>query len=430
MVLRLLLLLALIGAYSPIALGQAFEPGYVVRSSGDTLRGAVENDFWEEPPTLIRFRRTAEGEVESFLPHQLRAVSFTGGRYFRFLRLPIDHAAKNVVSQLPRENRSAIQTDSLLAEVLVDGTASLVRVVMPDIIHFVVLLPSRPPLDLSERKYLRQDTDGKWILVNGNNYRSQLGVYFGECASVTSVAQKAPFSAQGLSAVVMAYNEACGSPQKPSRNLLAEAQPRRKLALQGGVLAGARYNRIESNASDLAGPCTDCLVQPFGGFYAEVLQPSRKAAVYGELTLSRFNNTNVLYYPRTYTQSVYKYTALLGTARLGVRLFFPLAHDNKLLFGLGYEVNKTINPAITTISGTPVDAGAAETGFASTVVMPNVTLGWGSGRFSACLDGQMYRDYDGELDDYGPVFFDSNFALRVSLGYQLGRNSDEKVSPR
>ncbi|MDO7851512.1 hypothetical protein [Hymenobacter convexus] len=422
---RLPFLLLAFAGFSYQSLAQTFEPGYVVRTVGDTLRGEIENGFWEEPPPSIRFRRSAQSPSETYLPHQLRAARFTKGRYFRFLRLPIDHAAKAVVGHLPRENRPAIQTDSLLAEVLVEGTASLVRVVLPDIVHYVVLRPDRPALDLSERKYLRQGSDGVWTLVNGNNYRGQLGVYFGDCPTVSLAAQKAAFTVEGLSAVVLAYNAACSPAHQPGHNLLAEATPRRRLAFQGGVLAGVRYNRTESNAAELAGTCVDCAVHPFGGLYAEVLQPSRTAAIFGELTLSSFKSSNVEYSNYSYSKSVYTYKGLLGSARLGVRFFIPAPRERQWLVSFGYELNKTIMPRITTLSGTPVVASATNVPFAKAVILPNIGLGFRSHRFTTSVDVQLYRDYNDDAQGYGTAFFGSNFALRAGLGYRLGRNSDE-----
>ncbi|MFC7669707.1 hypothetical protein ACFQT0_21815 [Hymenobacter humi] len=69
-----------------------------------------------------------------------------------------------------------MQMDSVLAEVLVHGALSLVQVAYPERpVHYLLLAPGRPPLDLSERKYLRQTVDHAWLLTDGNNYRGQAG---------------------------------------------------------------------------------------------------------------------------------------------------------------------------------------------------------------------------------------------------------------
>ena len=52
--LLLLLTASLLGSLQTRA--QTFEPGLLVRSDDDTLRGEIENDFWTKPPALIRYR--------------------------------------------------------------------------------------------------------------------------------------------------------------------------------------------------------------------------------------------------------------------------------------------------------------------------------------------------------------------------------------
>jgi hypothetical protein len=113
------------------ALAQSFEPGLIVRANGDTLRGEVENAFWVAPPTFIRFRPTAASPTELLQPRQLRAVSFTGGRFFRYEALPLDRTAETRLNSLPYGNRPDVQVDSVLAEVLLTGSVELRRVVQP-----------------------------------------------------------------------------------------------------------------------------------------------------------------------------------------------------------------------------------------------------------------------------------------------------------
>ena len=54
--LLLLLTASLFGSLQTRA--HAFEPGLLVRSNGNTLRGEIENGFWTESPALICYRST------------------------------------------------------------------------------------------------------------------------------------------------------------------------------------------------------------------------------------------------------------------------------------------------------------------------------------------------------------------------------------
>jgi hypothetical protein len=430
---RLLLLFLLSWLLLPAgsALAQSFEPGFIVRANGDTLRGEVENDFWVAAPTFIRFRPTVTSPTELLQPRQLRAVSFTGGRYFRYEALPLDHAAETRLNNLAYGNYVDIKVDSVLAEVLLTGPIELLRVVMPGATHYAFIRPGQPVLSLSERQYLRKAATGAWQITDGNNYHGQLELYFGDCPAAVAAAQSAPFTAPGLAAVAQAYAASCAPSMPPVRSWLALAQPRRRAAFQGGVLAGARYHLLESASYVLAGEHTDGQLHPFGGLYAELLQPSRTTAIYGELTLSTFRNKGALdIYDTTTGQSSYtpfSYQAVLGTARIGIRYLSPLAHDRQFIFGLGFERNIVwgFTPPAATSNTTPFPGRADRSGatYADPTLLPNITLGWRQQRFTATLDGQLYAS-SGNDSWFIRLFLGSNMALRLGLSYRLGHNPD------
>ena len=64
--LKLLLLLLTASLFGSLQTrAQAFEPGLLVRSNGDTLHGEIENGFWTEPPTLIRYRSASNSPSQA-----------------------------------------------------------------------------------------------------------------------------------------------------------------------------------------------------------------------------------------------------------------------------------------------------------------------------------------------------------------------------
>jgi len=401
------------------AQAQVYEPGWLVRTSGDTLRGEIENGFWEMPPTFIRFRTAASSPSQLFQPYQLRAVSFAKGRYFRYEAIPVDHAAETRLDKLREGIVHSVQIDSLLAEVLIEGPTMLWRVAQLGAVHFLVRRPGQPVLEMSAYNYLRANGRGALAVTDGNNYRSQLQQYFGDCPAAAAAAEKVPYTADGLVAVVQAYYAACAGGQFAPRTWLAPATQQHKAAFQAGVLAGARYNRIESPSYLLAGTCTDCGVHPLAGFYAELLQANRTSAFYGELSVSRFRNRGVLSsYYNTYT--AIDYQAWLGTARIGVRFFAPLRHDQQLLFSFGLEHNFIFSSSATSTT--------EDLGFAAPTLLPNFGVGWRYQRLTLNLDQQFYKNQSGL--DFSDLFFSSSVAVRLSVGYRLGRGADAPRAAR
>ena len=426
MIQRLLLGLAFLLCMRSQAQAQVFEPGVLVRANGDTLRGEVENGFWVEPPRFIRFRATATSPAQQFQPRQLRAVQFTGGRYFRYEVLPIDHAAEVRLDRLPRGNQPYVHIDSLLAEVLLEAPVTLWRVVqVGGAVHYLLRRPGQPVVELSERRYLRQSPAGDWRVTDGNNYQGQLKLYFGDCPTAREAVAATAYTAAGLVALVQHYNQACDPARQPARSWLPQARPRRREAFQAGVLLGGRFTHFtQSNDSPYTGECLTCNVQPFGGLYAELFQPSRTAALYGELSMSRFQSQGHTYAgPDARGASAYNlldFRGWLGTARVGVRFFFALPHEQQWLVGIGLEHNEIVGSRITTLSGPPTQLTAQDLGYAEPSLFPNLSLGWRNQRLTLSLDGQLYRSGG----DWSGLLFGSNFAVRTGLSYRLGRNPD------
>ena len=231
-----------------------------------------------------------------------------------------------------------------------------------------------------------------------------------------------------LVATVQAFNQACGPTHQPGRSWLAQASLRRRVAFQAGVLVGGRLNHISSPSYYLGDACTDCQVHPFGGLYAELFQPNRIAAVYGELSLSSFRNQGAEHVGGTSGSPIYmyySYQGLLSTARLGVRFFFPLRHEQQLLFGLSYEWNTVWHPTQTVTAGPAYLVRDEDLPFATPTLLPNLALGWRIRRLTLSLDGQVYRSKSDD-DGISSLFLGKDFGVRFGTAYRLGRNPDAK----
>jgi hypothetical protein len=357
-------------------------------------------------------------------------VSLTGGRYFRYEALPIDHAASSRLENVPSGSQNDVRVDSVLAEVLIEGPVMLWRVVRPGSTHYLVRRPKQPIVDLCERRYVRQDAAGRRVLVEGNNYSGQLKVYFGDCPAAVTAAASASFTAAGMAAVVQAYHAACVPTRPLMRSWVSQAAPRRRMALQGGIVAGVRYNQFSNRYKYLpqVQGCADCQPRPFAGLYAELFQPNRTRAVYGELSLSTFSNRNWAYFQTNSDVSYYvvDYQAWLASARLGLRFFFPLPHERQWLLSTSYELNKTIGTTIISSSGNLNAPGNDQLGYSLPSLLPNLGLGWRTQRLTLSLDGQLYTGT--HADTFFSRLVGSDFVARFGVAYRLSSNPDSHQS--
>ncbi|SHJ26417.1 hypothetical protein SAMN02745146_2670 [Hymenobacter daecheongensis DSM 21074] len=270
-------------------------------------------------------------------------------------------------------------------------------------------------------------------MTDGNNFRGQLALYFPDCPATQAAARTAAFSAPDLVSLVQTYNTACSPTRQPGRSLLAQAQIRRRVALRGGLLAGARYNRIDYRTDGLlvADPtCANCRFFPLGGLYAELIQPGRTGALFGEFLLSTFRapadfqHTNGNQ-PTTY--STFTFSTKVATARLGVRYSFPLPHEQQWLFSASYELSRTINPRFSAVRGVPYTPVRDDAYYPIQTLLPALGLGWRTGPLTLSADGLLLSD--GRAGEFLGFFVSQSFVLRTSLAYRLGRNPDQ-AAPR
>ncbi|WP_167851958.1 hypothetical protein [Hymenobacter elongatus] len=76
-------------ALSSVAFAQSdFRPGYVVPTTGDTLRGEVDYRGEQRQAILCRFRAAANGAEVAYTPAQLRGYGLAQGQHYHSQLLP------------------------------------------------------------------------------------------------------------------------------------------------------------------------------------------------------------------------------------------------------------------------------------------------------------------------------------------------------
>lgn len=328
------------------ASGQTFEPGYVVTSAGDTLRGQIENRFWQAPPENIVFRAAPTATAQTYLSSQVRAFRLESGRFFRAEVVPLDRGARTQTSNLPQRLVINSQPESILAEVLVDGPVTLLRAVPDGVTHYFVQRPGKPYMELTERKYLSV-VGGREVIMDANNYRAQLGMYFGDCPAAVEAAGKSSYTAKSLVAVVQAFSTQCSLDKKAATEYLGKGKSAGPLALNAGLLGGGSYHlqrlktssEVDEEAPLLDGLNVDGKLHPVGGVYLDVLLPGRKWVGHSELTFSTFGRRGVFALAGGAGSYTWHGTTLDG--RLGARYMFSQQPARAYFAGAGINLNFT-----------------------------------------------------------------------------------------
>ncbi|RZK27698.1 MAG: PorT family protein [Hymenobacter sp.] len=234
---RLVLPLAF-GLGSVTAHAQAdFQPGYIVQSAGDTLRGEVDYRDARLNNNQCRFRARPEAAATIFLPATLRAYGLRdGSKLYRSLTLPIS-AGKAVPATSPAGERYFL-------EVLADGPASLYSwrdTERAD--HYYVATDKFPLTELVHRKVLLEQ---ERILQEQNTYRNTLAQALAGCPVAQAQLPALAFTARALAAAVAAYN-ACQQPAQVVQAAKGATPPMRKARQRPrfGIVLGAKRTTTE-----------------------------------------------------------------------------------------------------------------------------------------------------------------------------------------
>ncbi|OON70495.1 hypothetical protein [Hymenobacter sp. CRA2] len=456
------LLIAALGiATEQGASAQVFEPGYLINSRGDTLRGEVENAFWQDPPTVVRFRSSATAPIVTYHDNHLRALGLTSGRQLRRELLPIDYRATKDINRMQR-GLSVLQTpDSVLADVLLDGPASLLSVQVHDVHHFFVKRENTPYLEMTERRYLRE-VNGALQVADGNNYRAQLFQYFGDCAAAAAATNKAAFTADALADVVQLYNRECSSQREAGRRISAAVRDQAKVVF--GPLLGARYNSFRLHTDTPPGLETPTLdgynldgrVHGQGGIFLDLVHGGRRMALHAAVFYSRFGGPQrSIASPNGSAQwrGTVDWRGGMATLQVGMRFMRPLGTSWQLLAGTGIEFPAYWEESYVVQFGNALNQARYLTnqvaarstellplGFASTK-LPYLEAGVRHQRFTLTLSARRYGKelfFDNTAisrierasasDAYGVGYDYSGrtFSTTLSVGYQLNADTDAK----
>lgn len=424
------LLLFLFLLSTQLAKSQAFEAGYLVLQRGDTLRGEVENDFWEEPPRVVRFRPGATAPSTAYAARQLRSVYLASGRLLRNELLPIDRNAESRMTYLRPSAERRQQPDSVLADVLVLGPASLLGIALHDTKHFFVQRPGQPYLEMTERRYLKTQ-NGTESIVDANDFKTQLLLYFGDCEAVTTLLPTTPFTEAGLRRVAQAFNQQCSERHQLGSEIL-ERKPgaRLRLAVRVGVIAGVRYNSLQFNSPGLDGKMLDGAnldgkIHPQGGIYVDLVGSGRLLALHTALLVSEFGTSQPVSFTPLANAATgqYQWNGTLTTVQLGLRGLLPIGSQLRLLVGGGYEANVF---AQSNSTFTYNNESRSFFDYYRAGLLPYLEAGLSRNRLAVILNGRLYKsdEFEQGYVTQRNTYTYQPWSLSLSVSCRLNGNSD------
>ena len=193
--------------------------GYIVKSSGDTLRGVLKEQGSDESTKQISFKASAtDKEYQIYTPDQVKSYQYDGGNLFRAVTYT--------------DTRAASVTRTCYGKLLVTGEYDLYCFSESGALYFLVR---------KDNNYRLLYDDDRWDLEFGKgNFRNELNFLASGCNSMANEVGRAAYTIGGLTAFFQQL-DACLSPHTPVLTYYHEPKGYSGFyAYMGGIAYGSR----------------------------------------------------------------------------------------------------------------------------------------------------------------------------------------------
>ncbi|MGV3600286.1 MAG: outer membrane beta-barrel protein [Dyadobacter fermentans] len=308
---------------------KSFEPGYLLTSPGDTVKGYIDYKSWPRNPETINFRTAPDQKTETYGLSDIEGFGVHGENYVKAdVEINISPTEIDKLSTSPTPQ--IVKTVAFLM-VVRRGPKSLFYLKDRDgKVQFYVSNKAERQQLLLNHRYL----GGPGNVVNVSHYREQLKTFFSDCPGLVSDQRLLPYTQSSLSKVFDRYYEKC------SVQPAAAVQSKRgSSAVQVGLVAGASGAQLSFEGpydSEIVDSKFPVSYRPTGGVFLNLLFPRLKQrfSLYNELAFTSFKSSVVK--QTTYSDNSYvKVTNTLGFGYIKltnmIRYQFPVGNVNLFL---------------------------------------------------------------------------------------------------
>jgi len=224
-----IILLLCMAIYSP---GQTnFSPGYVVKTSGDTLRGYLQEELRNQLVFQVQFKANINNpSFKTLSLKDIDAFNYASGDSYRKITF------RNTLPD------SGYQ-ETVFALILVKGSYNLYSFILKEETYFIV--------EGNGTSYFLYNStfNGNGAIITEGNYTSRLGVLAAACTRASLNPEQLNFNEKDLSKFVFDLNN-CISPNSATINLYQKPKTTSQFALfAGGMILGKNENQASVDAA-------------------------------------------------------------------------------------------------------------------------------------------------------------------------------------
>lgn len=255
-----------------------FVPGYVIRTTGDTIQGTIDDQNWDINPTHITFKGN-DGKIESLSRRDIREFCIKGRvmEIYRTRILDLDKGPYEL-KDLQSYPTPLISRDTVFATLYETGTVALYFLRdETSRYHFLIEKNDTGILDLGIQRFLRSTK-----MVSNDLYKNQLNRLMSDCPGVITKLSDLEFNEKDLRGIVNYYN-GCVKPARPAEAKPIYSQKKEKAGVTFGLMAGVGFRKDKLRQSlgyhPLAGLSLGPSPNVDAGLWLSIILPRTKRAL-------------------------------------------------------------------------------------------------------------------------------------------------------
>jgi len=258
---------------------EKFEPGYIINTQNDTIRGFVDYRNWSKNPEEIGFKTSFQGESKFYGLKDILGFYVHDEHYEKaIVKVDVSPYKSNQLSESPVPQ---IQIDTVFLMAVVNGPKSLYYLKdKSDKTHLYIMKGKDfELLAFYQYKLVRADQSG---IITVDGFKQQLQEYLGNCPSTDSGLRTLSYSKNRVAKLFNHFYEACDSSNP------VYVQKKEKVLLQTGILAGLSATKIKFSGINhpyLTEPSLALSKQAAAGVFLNLVFPrtQRKLSLYNDL---------------------------------------------------------------------------------------------------------------------------------------------------
>lgn len=301
-----------------------FLAGYIIKSSGDTLRGYIDYRNWDKTPQRIFFKEKMEGEKNNFSPLNIKGFGVQGEMYESAI---VEKEVSSLeMDALSTELDLSLKSDTAFLQTIIQGEKSLYAYKdKRGKEHLYIKNGGKYDLLIYKKTIFSNPYAMNYLTYDNNRYLGQLSLYFSDYPDIQKTFERTTYSARSVKKIFDTY-------YAHSQLKISYEFKREKIYTEFGALAGLSLTTLSFNGTR---GVSYLLVQSFnqskdvtGGVFFNLVIPrtQKRVLLCSELVYTSFNEKGYSHQINTMADEIYESNLAYSYLKLNalVRYVYPI----------------------------------------------------------------------------------------------------------